>query len=348
MTQREALIPSLSVFLYCYGAMLLVQRNSLLKLSSFAVLITLCLVFTFNYEIEGPSNAKGVTVTAAPTSTPSPSPPPPSLSAQTSPAIAVPAKIWYKLGSKDLNDETRGWIDNCLKKNPTFQSEFMTDISGDSYVKENFALRPDIVETYLAFPIPIFKADLLRYLLLFAEGGIWNDLDVTCKDTPMQDWIPEEYKKDANLVLGWEFDVGWGDNFERQFASWTMMAKPRSPHISMIIDDILDGVRETTEQYKVKVADLTLEMTGDVVDFTGPRRLTRSVFKSLTRMLNDTVDHRNASELMEPKLIGDVLILPGYAFAASSNHYAANQSGTPLVTHHFAGTWKNEYGGETA
>lgn len=122
------------------------------------------------------------------------------------------------------------------------------------------------------------------------------------------------------------------------------MAKPRSPHMSMIIDDILNEVRETIEKHKVKVTDLTLEMTGEVVDFTGPRRLTRSVFKSLTRMLNDTIDDRNASDLMKSKLIDDVLILPEYAFAASSNHYAANQTGTSLVTHHFAGTWKNEHG----
>ena len=323
-----------------------VKRGSLSQLFSSAVLITLCVIFIFNYKIEGPSCSKGVTVTAAPITTPPP--PPPSLSAETPSATAVPAKIWYKLGPKGLNDETRGWIDTCLKKNPTFQSEFMTDLVGDSYVKEKFALRPEIVETYLAFPIPILKADLLRYLLLFAEGGIWSDLDVACEDTPIQDWIPEEYKKDANLVLGWEFDMGCGDKFVREFASWTIMAKPRSPHMSMIIDDILDGVRETTEKHKVKVTDLTLEMIGDVVDFTGPRRLTRSVFKSLTWILNDTVDHRNASDLMEPKLIGDVLILPGYAFAASSNHYAADQAGTPLVTHHYAGTWKNEHGGETA
>lgn len=57
----------------------------------------------------------------------------------------------------------------------------------------------------LSKPISILKADLLRYPLLFAKGGILSDLDVSCEDTPIQDWIPEKYKKNANLILGWEF-----------------------------------------------------------------------------------------------------------------------------------------------
>jgi alpha 1,6-mannosyltransferase len=86
----------------------------------------------------------------------------------------------------------------------------MTDISGDIYVKKTFKSRPEIIEAYLALAIPILKADLLRYLLLFADGGIWRDLHVSCEDVPIHDWIPAQYRKDASLVVGWELDVGWG------------------------------------------------------------------------------------------------------------------------------------------
>ena len=85
----------------------------------------------------------------------------------------------------------------------------MTDLSGDAYVKEHFAHRPDIMDTFLALPFPILKADFLRYLLLFNEGGIYFDLDVSCEGPPIHDWVPEQYKKDAGLVVGWEFDVCW-------------------------------------------------------------------------------------------------------------------------------------------
>lgn len=236
-------------------------------------------------------------------------------------------------------------MDACLSKNPTFKAELLTDDSGDLYVKEHFAHRPDIVETYLALPIPILKADILRYLILLAEGGIWNDLDVSCEGVPIRDWVPEQYKKDAALVVGLEFDVGWGNNFQRQFATWTMMAKPGSPHLSVVIDDILEGLRLKTEEHNVTVGGLTKTMIGDVVDMTGPRRMTYSIIKSLGIESMD----RNISSLVEPKLIGDVLVLPGYSFALSANHYAADDiQGPALVTHHYAGSWKNEHGGELA
>jgi alpha 1,6-mannosyltransferase len=261
-------------------------------------------------------------------------------------ATVIPEKIWYKIGPKGLSTQLQEWMNTCLKKNPTYQFEIMTDLSSADYVRENFAYRPDIVETYLALPFDILKADLLRYLLLFAEGGIWSDLDVSCEDTPIHDWIPAQYLENASVVVGWEFDVGWGENIFRQFTSWIIMAKPESPHMLMVINDILEEVRKKTEEHKVVVPDLTLDMIGDVVDLTGPRRLTRSIIKSLEVTLNATVDMKNISGLLEPKLIGDVLILPGYSFAASANHYEENQSGPPFVTHHYAGSWKNEYRGE--
>lgn len=259
---------------------------------------------------------------------------------------SIPNKIWYKVGPKGLSSQSREWMDDCLHKNPEYRSEIMTDLSGDLYVKENFSHRPDIVETYLALSVPILKADLLRYLLLFAEGGIWYDLDVSCGDVPIRQWIPEEFKANTNLVVGLEFDEGWGEHILRQFTSWTIMAAPHSPHMMMVIEDILGAIRQKSDEKGISVAELSLDMVGDVVDFTGPRRLTRGILKSLTLTLNESVEMNNVSHLLDPILISDVLVLPGYSFAASANRYV-NQTGPALVTHHYAGSWKNDNGGET-
>lgn len=143
--------------------------------------------------------------------------PPPSPQTTT----AIPEKLWYKLGPNVMNDELRAYTDSCITKNPTFQTEFMTDISEDEFVKDHFASRPDIVDNFLAIGIPIIKADLLRYLILYEYGGIWNDLDVSC-EASFNEWIPEQYKANVSVVVGLEFDV---DIWVRQFASWTIMAK---------------------------------------------------------------------------------------------------------------------------
>jgi mannosyltransferase OCH1-like enzyme len=226
----------------------------------------------------------------------------------------------------------------------------MTEEEGDEFVRKAFASRPDILENYLGLTVPILKADLLRYMLLLDQGGIWSDLDISCEGVPIDDWVPAEFKPNASVVVGWEFDWGWNTPIVRQFASWTIMAKPGSPHMLQVIEDILDTLQEKMRQYNVPVGNITLEMTGDVVDFSGPRRLTRGIFKSLGRMLNRTVQPAEVSEILQPKLLGDVLVMPGRSFGASSNHYTAEeiaQLPPPLVTHHYAGSWKNAHGGES-
>ncbi|KAL1796097.1 hypothetical protein ACET3X_006321 [Alternaria dauci] len=263
----------------------------------------------------------------------------------------IPKQIWYKLGPNGLSNETREWTDSCIENNPEYQARFLTEDDGDEYIRKTFGeTRPDIVDTYLAFPVPIYKADFLRYVLLWNEGGVWSDLDVSCEDNvKMDEWVPEIYKDKANLVVGWEFDQGWPGEYVRQFASWTIMAAPRSPHMMQVVEDILQTTKDKTTELGISVSNITMDMMGDTVDFTGPRRLTRSVFTSLGNQLNSTVDEHDIMELVRPRLVGDVLIMPGRSFAASANTYKPDDEQflpPQLVTHHYAGSWKNKEGGE--
>lgn len=261
----------------------------------------------------------------------------------------IPHKIWYKVGPRGLTDETRGWTQTCVGLNLDAEHEFITDDQSDEWVAREFAENATIVQTYLNLTVPILKADFLRYLLLFAEGGVYLDLDVTCH-VRIRDWIPEEYRSDSSLVVGWEFDVGWGEAIVREFATWTIMAKPHSPHLWSLITDIVEFLEaKRLEMGLESVAELTSVMIGDVVDATGPRKFTQSILMSLGKSLGEEgpVDVNTIKNLQQPKLVGDVLILPGFSFAAESNHWPPDWVLTPpLVTHHGLGSWKNEHGGE--
>ncbi|KAF2763358.1 hypothetical protein EJ05DRAFT_530188 [Pseudovirgaria hyperparasitica] len=264
----------------------------------------------------------------------------------------IPKILWYKLGPNGMNDDTRAWTSTCITNNPEYRVEFMTDETADEYVQRTFSSsRPDIVESYLNISIPILKADLLRYLLLWDQGGVWSDLDVSCEaDNYIDEWIPLEHRDKAGLVVGWEFDMGYDRPILRQFASWTIMARPRSPHMLQIIDDIVHALEEKVEEHHVPLQNLTLAMTGDVVDFTGPRRMTFGIYKSLGKILNRPVGQEEIQELLQPKMIGDVLVLPGRSFAASCNTYKPEEEELlprQLITHHYAGSWKNDKGGES-
>ncbi|CAN8104124.1 unnamed protein product [Discula destructiva] len=265
-----------------------------------------------------------------------------------------PRKIWYKLGPKGLSDEARAWTDTCITSNPQYEATFLTDETADAWVQQTYAHRPDIVETYLAIQIQMLKADWLRYMLLYVEGGMWSDLDASCNETPIDDWVPAQFKSSASLVVGWEFDLGWGQNLFHQIAAWTVLAKPGLAYLEIAVEDVLKAVQDLAAEKNIGVADITFPMLGDIVDFSGPRRLTRSVFKGLQRALGATDEAFQEIEagawfLEEPMLVADVLILPGWAFAKSMLHdydQTTGVVGPSLITHHYAGSWKNEKGGE--
>ncbi|RMZ69850.1 Initiation-specific alpha-16-mannosyltransferase [Pyrenophora seminiperda CCB06] len=262
----------------------------------------------------------------------------------------IPKLIWYKLGPMGLTRDTKKWTDTCIKGNPEYRASFLTDETADEYVKDTYAARPDIVQYYLGLSIPILKADMLRYLLLFDQGGIYSDLDVSCKGVPMDEWVPEQYKANASVVVGWEFDMGFEEPIMMEFESWTIMAKPHSRHMLQVIDDMIDAIEDTMEKYNVSVGKITLDMIGDVVDFSGPRRLTNGILTSVQRQLNRRIEEEEIRKIYQPKLVADVLIMPAWSFAASQNRYQPGDElkmPPKLVQHHYAGTWKNKHGGET-
>ncbi|PWY94979.1 hypothetical protein BO94DRAFT_530871 [Aspergillus sclerotioniger CBS 115572] len=252
-------------------------------------------------------------------------------------------KIWQSAKNPHLSDDQHDWIDTWFAKNPSFRYELLTDASAVTFVRTHYAMRPDIIEVFETLPIPILRADLLRYLLVLAEGGIWSDLDVTC-DKPVAEWVPAEYKDDKiEMIVGLEFDFEWrgeGTPIASQFCNWVFAAPPSSRVLQVVVDAVVAKIKEIAALNRVQIKDLTLEMLPiDVVDVTGPKIMTIAVLESLRQLLGRTVDDRDFHAIKKPKLIGDVLIMPGVSFAAAQSGYPQDQ-GDALVTHHYAGSWK--------
>ncbi|KAL4885265.1 hypothetical protein BJY04DRAFT_180509 [Aspergillus karnatakaensis] len=266
----------------------------------------------------------------------------PLLSHQAAPDF--PAKIWHKCGPKGLTEQAQKLIDQWLEKNPNFRHELLTDDSGDQYVRENYAYWPEVLETYMALTVPILKADFLRVLILYADGGIWSDLDVS-DEFPVSDWIPEKLAKDTkknpiNVVVGIEFD-GY------QFTSWTVMAKPHLQHFKAVIEYVVKELKTAALENKVPLSGLTKPMlvNPDVVGVTGPQAITMALLQSVSEEVGRQVTKDEVRGLKEPKLVGDILVLPQAAFAALQGGMPKDQ-GPYLVSHQYAGSWKNDAGGE--
>ncbi|KAF1923769.1 glycosyltransferase family 32 protein [Didymella exigua CBS 183.55] len=266
------------------------------------------------------------------------------------PTSPIPKTLWYKVGPRGRNNEITAWTNSCITANPDYDVRFLTDEDAEHSVSAAFSNRANILEAYSGLTVPVLKADMLRYMMLYDQGGVWLDPNVSCEEVPIDEWIASEFREKAGLVVGWAFDVGPSLGMS-QFASWAIMARPRSPHVLAVIERIVDALRGVMKEHRVSMGNVTLNLTGDAVGFSGPGRLTTGVFESLEHTLNRTVSLDEAREILQPVLLGDVLVMPGRSFAASMNDYSKKGGGSGLlpprlVTHHYAGMWKNGSDGE--
>ncbi|KAK2749685.1 hypothetical protein FQN57_005907 [Myotisia sp. PD_48] len=260
----------------------------------------------------------------------------------------IPPKIWQSYKTVKFDERHAKIVDSWVEKNPTFRHEILTDGEAETYVRQMYgATRPDIVDLYLKLPHIILKADLLRYLILLAEGGIWSDIDVTC-EKPVSEWLPAEMYEDTaepiGLIVGLEFDSMSpknGSELWSQWTNWAFAASPGSPHLQYVVDDIVKTLTTVAHENNVGIEQIELKMITDVVEVTGPRKLTRGVAASLGKMLGYPVLDRHVAKIKKPTMLGDVLLMPGNAFAARQNGFPKDQ-GDALVTHHYDGSWKKE------
>jgi alpha 1,6-mannosyltransferase len=281
--------------------------------------------------------------------------------------VPITRKVWqtWRVPFQEMDEElqrlSRTWID----MNPEYRYELLTDDSAATYVRAKFARRPDIQRMFERTRDPILRADLTRYLALLADGGIYSDIDTDCS-RPIDSWIPPEYQNRTGLVVGVEYDVR--DEALRadmelrvQLCQWTFMAKPGHPVMQHVVDRITAKLSEFDQGQGDGNGIQTKE--GNVMELTGPRVgywvwhclpewklteilqiFTRAVLEGTSKMIGTPVTDAEITKLTEPKLFGDVLVMPVSAFASGQEHSGSKPWGNSeqLMSHHFRGfsTWK--------
>lgn len=126
----------------------------------------------------------------------------------------LPRKIWQifstpahstskppnSIDPKSLGDTT-SWIG----LNPGYQYELLGAASADAFVVRHFSHDKAVMQTYFALQNPGLKTDLLRYLVLWVEGGVYADLD-TWAIKPVDLWVPAPLQGRVRAVVGLEWD----------------------------------------------------------------------------------------------------------------------------------------------
>lgn len=271
-----------------------------------------------------------------------------------------PKKIWqtWKVNPlafepRDLNT-ARTWVNN----NPGYRYEVLTDSNDMYYVEYHYGPdgfnRPDIVEFYRSVKAAIVKADLLRYLVMYAEGGLYADIDVEDMK-PLSKFIPERYDhKDVDMVIGVEIDEPDWKNHpilgpkSRSFCQWTFMCKPQLPVMMRLIEQIMTWLNGVAREQDVPLANVKLDFD-QIISGTGPSAFTNAIIADMNDRIDDPnqkVDWDTFHDMSESKLVSGVLVLTVEAFAAGQGHSDSgnHNARAALVKHHYhASNWPSRH-----
>ncbi|CAK7243346.1 MAG: hypothetical protein STHCBS139747_004864 [Sporothrix thermara] len=270
-----------------------------------------------------------------------------------------PHKIWqtWKVNPLDFEERDHNTARSWVTRNPDYQYEVLTDGNEMSYIAFHYGPegfnRPDIVDFYNNVQATIVRADLLRYLIMYAEGGIYADIDVEALK-PMSKFIPERYnKRDIDMVVGVEIDEpDWKDHpilgqKSRSFCQWTFMSKPQNPIMMRLIEQIMAWLHGVADKQKVSISQVSLDFD-EIITGTGPSAFTNAILAHINRGRSGSnlITWDYFHDMSESKLIGGVLVLTVEAFAAGQGHSDSgnHDARAALVRHHYhASNWPSRH-----
>jgi mannosyltransferase OCH1-like enzyme len=259
-----------------------------------------------------------------------------------------PRKIWqtWKVDPLVFDERDLATARSWTSKNPDHRYEVLTDQNDLYYVETHFGPaginRPDIVYMYRSITAKIIKADLLRYLVMYVEGGVYTDIDVEALK-PVNMFIPHRYnERDLDIVIGVEIDQPEFNNHtilgkkSQSFCQWTFMCKPRLPVMMRLINNIMEWLSDVAKRQNVPVSEIELDFD-EVISGTGPSAFTNAVLAEMTARNGQPVYWDSFHNMGESKVVGGVLVLTIEAFAAGQGHSDSgnHNARTALVKHHY-------------
>lgn len=289
-----------------------------------------------------------------------------------------PKIIWQTwkvpITSPDFKSTFRRYTKEWDEKNPDYLYNVIPDSAAHELINHLYSPIPKVLHAYNILPKTILKADFFRYLILFARGGVYSDID-TMGLKPIDKWVSNnqtifETPNNAGVVIGIEADPDrpdWNDYYARriQFCQWTIQSKQGHPMLGELIAKITEITLEKEKEgvlNKIKGKDAG----DDIMNWTGPGIFTDEVFKYLNevitldssvKIINKTpqneynqgldifqkgVNWRFFTLMEHPIILDDVLVLPITSFSPGVGHMGSKSLSHPsaYVRHMFEGSWK--------
>ncbi|CAE6525282.1 unnamed protein product [Rhizoctonia solani] len=273
-------------------------------------------------------------------------------------------EIPHKIYQTAKTDPQWDWRSSTWRNVPGYTHWFFNDESADKWVRDVFG-GTEIEKIWDVFGPGIKRSDLLRYLLVMTEGGIYSDMD-TLRLKNLDRWgHGAKYQGPVSkglpsVFVGIEADVGTRSDWHKwwprplQIVQWTFAAAPLHP---VLIDTVrrVHYVTAVAEAHKAKNetsdADskehwvggelLRDDGTVSIMEWTGPGVFTDSVIRYLAAEHNMT--WAALKNLRKPLRIRDAVVLPVTGFSPGVGMFGAGETTNEeaMVQHLFAGSWKS-------
>ncbi|KAF8682400.1 Rhomboid family [Rhizoctonia solani] len=273
----------------------------------------------------------------------------------------IPHNI-YQTSKKDPNLD---WRSSTWRNIPDYRYWFFNDESADKWVRSVFG-GSEMEKVWDALGSGVKRADMLRYLLVAVEGGIYSDVD-TVRLKGLDKWghganfQGPKSKGSPSVFVGIEADVGTRSDWHKwwprplQIVQWTFAAAPFHPilidtlrrvyHVTAIVE-ANKGKNQTSnatdlEGHWVGGELLRDDGTISIMEWTGPGVFTDSVIRYLAAEHNTTWPM--LKNLRRPLRIRDMVVLPVTGFSPGVGLFGAGDTANAeaMVQHLFAGSWKS-------
>ncbi|KAL9079937.1 MAG: hypothetical protein Q9157_001229 [Trypethelium eluteriae] len=257
-------------------------------------------------------------------------------------------------------------------QNPDHRYERLSDGDDETFVRDHTSWNPDIAKLFSEISTDtILRSDFVRYIALLMDGGVYADIDTTPMK-PIEKWIPNDLANETNLVVGIEMDKGYPEYedipYTVGFAQYAIMAKQGHPAILRVVEKVYHNLRVLLDEKKSRSAEIEYakqnmrqkteqqsahaeahQMLGlsfeDVIRATGPTAFTASIWEYLSERTGQNLTGIEVTNITEPVLISDVLILPINGFGAEQVHSNSGHCNDPqaMVCHFWVSSWIHDY-----
>ncbi|KAG5519111.1 hypothetical protein PMAC_002199 [Pneumocystis sp. 'macacae'] len=215
---------------------------------------------------------------------------------------------------------------------------------GYHLVRHLYLSIPDIIKAYDTLSTSSLKTKFFSYLILFARGGIYSDINTEML-LPASKWISKSIQLSSiGLIIGIEINTINHPNSAQnhsnflQFGTGTIMAKPGHPVLREIIVNITQEVLKK-KQKNLSKNDLRFEK------FTNCELWTNVIFDYLSypylinssTIENTNISYTYLSKINKEKTIKDIVILPITSFSLNKRYISSKTLENPqaILRHKF-------------